>query len=227
MKTIENQGLPVQGDFYNDGDCLICGAPHAEAPTLIDYTPDGRCYFKQQPQNEVELDQAICALWVSCIGAIRYRGTDEAILKRLYENGLADSCDYQPLAAYPLLIRDRLRFAFDGSINELADALISKVKSSTSSEYLADKIVQFHNDERQSFSFVHIWYDAANSVTYNVDYNINAKHELVLGISPEFEKDIIGTAARLHDNIKGDARFKSIEWFEKDKNNQTSYSKPY
>ena len=113
MDNIVNQGLPGQGDFYNDGDCLVCGAPHAEAPTLIDYAPDGRCYFRHQPQNEAELDQAICALWVSCIGAIRYRGTDEMVLKRLHENGLADYCDYRPQTEHPLLIRDRVGFEFD------------------------------------------------------------------------------------------------------------------
>lgn len=228
MENLENSDLSAQGDFYNEGDCLVCGAPHAEAPTLIDYAPDGRCYFKKQPQNEAELDQAIGALWVSCISAIRYRGTDEALLKRLYENGLADSCDYRPQQEYPLLIRDRVRFNFEGTINELADLVVSKVKMSASSEYVpGDRIVQFYNDEKQSFSFVHIWYDAANAVGYNVNHQQDAQYELLISTASEFERNIIGTSARLHDGIKSDKRFGNIQWFEKDMSNQRSYLKPY
>jgi hypothetical protein len=228
METSDDNGLPAQGDFYNDGDCLVCGAPHAEAPTLIAYAPDGRCYFKQQPQNEGELDQAISALWVSCISAIRYRGTDEAVLKRLHENGLADCCDYRPKQEYPLLIRDSVCFDFEGSINELADLLIAKVKFTDSSAYtFGDKIAQFHTDERDSFSFVHVWYDAANAVTYGVKRKQATAYELIISIAPAFETSIIGTAARLHDSIKTDDRFRNIEWFEKGNSEKNSYSKPY
>ena len=88
-----------QGDFYVENDvCILCGAPEAEAPDLIEHSKleYGHCYFKKQPSNEEELTRAIQAMQVSCIAGIRYGGTDENILKRIYEAGEADQCDHKP-----------------------------------------------------------------------------------------------------------------------------------
>ncbi|QQD13131.1 ferredoxin [Sphingobacterium sp. UDSM-2020] len=87
-----------QGDFYVENDaCIRCGAPEFEAPDLIDHSKAeyGHCYFKKQPETPDELDRAICAMQVSCIAGLRYGGTDEKILKRLYEEGLENECDHK------------------------------------------------------------------------------------------------------------------------------------
>ncbi|RYF19047.1 MAG: ferredoxin [Flavobacteriales bacterium] len=87
-----------EGDFYVENQvCIACGAPEGEAPDLIDHSKSefGHCYFKKQPETPKELDRAISAMQVSCIAGIRYGGTDERILKKLYELGLENECDYK------------------------------------------------------------------------------------------------------------------------------------
>ena len=98
--------LNVVGAFYvEDGGCIACGAPEAEAPELMGWTddPGHHCYFKKQPANAEEVDHAIRALEVSCCGALRYGGDDPAIIARL-EPGLVDhaSPEKTPLAVEPV-----------------------------------------------------------------------------------------------------------------------------
>jgi len=84
----------VPGDFYVQCDsCILCGAPEAEAPDLMEMTDTG-CYFKKQPETEEETARAINALTVSCISAVRYRGTNEEILKKIIDLGGKEECDY-------------------------------------------------------------------------------------------------------------------------------------
>ncbi|WP_316785214.1 hypothetical protein [Pedobacter frigiditerrae] len=99
--TLKNlkQKIPRQilimflGDFYVQCDsCTLCGAPEAEAPDLMEMGEFG-CYFKKQPESEEETERAINALAVSCISAVRYRGTDKEILKKIIDLGGKDECD--------------------------------------------------------------------------------------------------------------------------------------
>ena len=99
-KTSDRYSENSQGDFYvEDGVCTSCGAPQAEAPDLIDHLEHGfgHCYFRKQPQTEEEIERAINAIAVSCIAGLRYGGTDEKILKRLYEICQSEQCDHKPL----------------------------------------------------------------------------------------------------------------------------------
>lgn len=76
--------LNAKGDFFVAYDmCLFCDAPRSEAPELIDYDENGHCYFKRQPENPTELHQAIQAVRVSCIEAVRYGGSDLEILRAI------------------------------------------------------------------------------------------------------------------------------------------------
>jgi hypothetical protein len=91
------------GSFYTLGDvgrdgkwcgqCLSCGAPEAEAPTLLapltDTDPD--TYFLRQPETAEEFEQACSAIEVCCVDALRYGGRDPKILARLANTGC---CDY-------------------------------------------------------------------------------------------------------------------------------------
>jgi hypothetical protein len=88
------------GAFYvENNECIACGAPHAVAPDLMEWdhipSPHGgtypHCYFKRQPKTPEELQQAIEAIAVSCCGAIRYRGADPEICKRLKERGCSEA----------------------------------------------------------------------------------------------------------------------------------------
>jgi hypothetical protein len=45
-------------------------------------------------QRELFRNEAIESTWASCCGALRYGGTDNAILIRLADLGLAEQCDF-------------------------------------------------------------------------------------------------------------------------------------
>lgn len=99
-RFIEPYPQSAPGAFYvENNECIACGAPHAVAPDLMewDHIPSSRggtyphCYFKKQPESAYELIQAIRAVEISCCGAIRYRGKDPEICKRLKENGCSDA----------------------------------------------------------------------------------------------------------------------------------------
>ncbi len=71
------------GPFYVEEDlCILCGAPAAVSPNLVDMNED-HCYFKKQPQSPEELEQAIKAVDMCCCGAYRYAGNDSDVISRL------------------------------------------------------------------------------------------------------------------------------------------------
>jgi hypothetical protein len=90
--------LNAAGDFYvADGMCIACTAPEHEAPDLMSHSPEAHagyhCHFKCQPTTPDEWQRAVMAVAVGCCGAVRYGGTDPAILRRLAELSAADMCD--------------------------------------------------------------------------------------------------------------------------------------
>lgn len=94
MNQRERYPLNVDGDFYVENSmCLGCMAPINEAPDLMSYGASAdacdSCFFKKQPESSEELERAMSAMAVQCVGAIRYSGTDPRIIKRLS----ADECD--------------------------------------------------------------------------------------------------------------------------------------
>ena len=87
------------GDFYvKAGCCMRCCLPHGEAPNLLNdpKQPFEECFFRCQPQTPDEIDQAINAIWVSEVCALRYGGTNPAIISKLRAKGLAAQCDHTP-----------------------------------------------------------------------------------------------------------------------------------
>ena len=73
----------VPGPFYVEEDmCILCGAPEAVAPNLVGMN-EHHCYFKKQPTNSTELEQAIEAVNVCCCGAYRYSGEDPHVIRKL------------------------------------------------------------------------------------------------------------------------------------------------
>lgn len=91
----------VPGPFYvRSEQCITCALPPDMAPENIRFhhTPpcdncSNYCYVHKQPQTPAELDLIIEAMCGSCVSAIRYCGTDPAILHRLREAGMAELCD--------------------------------------------------------------------------------------------------------------------------------------
>jgi hypothetical protein len=76
------------------GDCLWCGAPEAEAPTL--FAPFDDTYtdthFVRQPSTPEETEQAIMSARVCCVSAVRYGGRDREIISKLGNDPAV--CDY-------------------------------------------------------------------------------------------------------------------------------------
>jgi hypothetical protein len=77
------------GDQQKDGSwcgqCLSCGTPEHEAPTLLAPLTDENSdtYFLRQPETEEEIERACWAIKVCCVDALRYGGKDPKILMRL------------------------------------------------------------------------------------------------------------------------------------------------
>ncbi|MFO0628983.1 MAG: hypothetical protein U0325_25640 [Polyangiales bacterium] len=93
MKASTPQNTP--GDFYVAKDlCIACGAPEAEAPALMGFDDAARsCYFRRQPATSAEVEQAVRAVWASCCKAVRYRGVDPDVQRRLLALGEGASID--------------------------------------------------------------------------------------------------------------------------------------
>lgn len=91
----------VIGDFYGNGQCLACGAPESEAPSLLSQLTDqyGDTYFVKQPGTREEIEQACRAIIVCCTDSLRYAGRDPAIILRL--GNRIDTCDH-PLPGGPV-----------------------------------------------------------------------------------------------------------------------------
>ncbi|MEY3445184.1 MAG: hypothetical protein RLZZ519_3465 [Bacteroidota bacterium] len=86
--------LNAPGDFYSVyGQCTLCGAPEVEAMGLMGHSNEG-CYFIRQPQTAAELEFAINAVAVSCVAAVRYAGTDQAVIQQLHDLGCGSECDF-------------------------------------------------------------------------------------------------------------------------------------
>jgi hypothetical protein len=84
------------GDFYVEaGSCTRCCLVHGEAPDLLNdpQQPFQECYFRRQPQTPAEIDQAISAISVSEMSALRYGGSDPTIIEKLRAAKCGRQCD--------------------------------------------------------------------------------------------------------------------------------------
>src|SRR5882672_2277680 len=89
------------GDFYVQANrCTRCCMPHHEAPDLMN-DPDApfeECYFRRQPQTPDEVVQAMNAICVSEVCALRYGGRDPEIIRQVGPGQSDYSLDETPLA---------------------------------------------------------------------------------------------------------------------------------
>ncbi len=89
----EREPENVPGPFYvAKGQCIICMLPVETAPNLIGFHQDNsgahkqsHCYFKKQPTTPEENELAIESLNNACCGALRYCGSDKAIIGKIGE----------------------------------------------------------------------------------------------------------------------------------------------
>jgi len=206
------------GDFYvRDGVCISCGAPEAEAPDLIDHSKIkyAHCYFKKQPATDQEIERAINAMAVSCISGLRYGGTNEKILKRLYEIGEGDQCDHKPLGNYKPIIWNKATFTFKGSIKELSKLVTSKMLLGES--YITKKIINFKLLNGNYFEFIYRW---TSGPTGNIIkcYSISDM-KFVLEIEIEekgHQISIRGNSMKINSILNSNKNVSEICWFDGD-----------
>ena len=89
----------VAGDFYVEANlCTRCCLVHGEAPALLNdpEEPFESCFFRRQPETPEEVDQAISAICVTEVCALRYGGTDPDIIAKLRKRHMASVCDHTP-----------------------------------------------------------------------------------------------------------------------------------
>ena len=107
------------------GDCLWCGAPEAEAPTL--YAPFDETYtvtyFVRQPSTPEETQGAIASALVCCNGAVRYGGMNPEIIAQLWNN--PRYCDYIATESGEL----KCTVGEDGKLLSFAQAIADKLKA--------------------------------------------------------------------------------------------------
>lgn len=100
----EREHDAVPGPFYVKKDqCIICGLPPETAPDNIKWSRDTfkfgcddcptHCRVERQPETNEEIEAVIEAACGSCVEAVRYCGTDPAILARFRELGYERLCD--------------------------------------------------------------------------------------------------------------------------------------
>jgi len=92
------------GDFYVESSCCTaCGVPQSVAPDLVGWTeePFVSCYWKKQPENSYELNQAFKIFDGQELDCHRYAGHDPAIQQRI---GYTNS-DFPPTVVRQVLRR--------------------------------------------------------------------------------------------------------------------------
>jgi hypothetical protein len=210
----------AKGDFYVENEvCMNCGAPEAEAPDLIEHTKIeyGHCYFKKQPETVDEIERAINAIAVSCISGLRYGGTDEKILKRLYEIGEGRQCDHKPIGNYKTLIFDNVIFRFNGLIQELSELITTQLVLGQT--HLNKHIVNVKLANDKYFEFYYRWTNGETGNIFRCHSLGNNRFRIEIGIEENgLEISIRGNSMILNSILRLDKRVSEILWVDKDNN---------
>ena len=214
-----------QGDFYTEsGSCTACGAPLAEAPDLIEHSQrDNHCYFRKQPMTEAEIDQAIGAMMVSCVSALRYGGTDEKILKRLYENGMSELCDHRPEQHYVIVVRNRVTFNYTGTLHELARDLANFLRGINKYFTITDEVI--HSPGQ--FRFIQRWYPQIPGTVYEGRKDGSQKICIIVRREREIDDNGAGRSCSLYVFLQQEPKASHVQWWSEDVRHTIAYEKPF
>lgn len=213
------------GPFYVEGGCCLqCMAPHAEAPVMMGFDEkEGHCYVRQQPKTEEEIYQAICAVWASDVGCLRYAGSDREILRRLAEAGCARYCNQPvPEDAKPTL-RNHVTFeakSVEAEQAEVTKALLVSIAASLRASILG------RNSSYNSYAHTTVTpvREAGDAVTFAYSWGYD-QHELTVTLgepdtnrvlishSPTIKPGSYSVSLRLDDWLRSEGRFASIRWY--------------
>jgi hypothetical protein len=212
----------VDGPFYvANGECMSCGAPEMHAPKLMSHDSHGHCFFTRQPIVPDETNEAIASTWASCCGALRYGGTDDGVLTRLAELGLAEQCDFR-LEDEPKP-RARTCVSFEFAVQPKTAAASAKEITTYLADFFgrpdgSDGKVRSRSLTRVSASFVYEWgYSLTEPcrATFAIEPQSDGHRWWVL-ISREDGRGTTAFAISVHKALIKDSRFRSIRWFTDD-----------
>ena len=205
------------GPFYVEaGACISCGAPENEAPDLICFDDkESHCYFAKQPASPAETSRAIRSLWVSCCGALRYSGTDPALLARLSDIGLADRCDNPVATRRTLLVRNHASFSFrcDGPRRrscgrEIAQSIIAGLVKAVPG-IKVNRLIAFLSRTRIAYT----WHKGIPGVEVSIS-RVNPQERIwLLRVKGRLPAAEISNAMLVDDILRGDRRFAHIRWY--------------
>ena len=226
----------VDGPFYVvNGECMSCGAAEMHAPKLMSHDSHGHCFFTRQPASPHETNEAIESTWASCCGALRYGGTDDGILIRLADLGLAEQCDLRLKQEPKPRARTGVSFEFAGqsktaaaSTKEITTYLADFIGKSSSS----DGKVRSLRVTEVSASFVYEWGYVLGEpcrAMFAIEPQSDQRHWWVL-ISREDGHGTTAFAISTHKALIEDTRFRSIQWFTDDERKSgmnVGHSLPY
>ena len=130
------------------------------ASWLMSHDSRGHCFFTRQPASPHETNEAIESAWASCCGALRYGGTDDGILIRLAELGLAEQCDFRLKHDSKPRARTCVSFEFAGQSKTAAAAqgeITTYVADFVGKSTSSDGNVRSLRVTEVSASFVYEW----------------------------------------------------------------------
>ncbi len=205
----------LKDDFYAiDEVCINCGAPEAVAPDLITHSTEGygHCYFKRQPSTTDEIQHAINACAVSCVGGLRYGGRKEAILKRIYEQGQEEICDHPPVGIYPAIIWTHTQFLYHGTMRSLADAILKELLAPMPS--FSTWIPYLRTNHSNAFEFEWPW-GGPSGTRFKGNWDLNGQCSFSLEATQEAEpRSVRYSAARLNQAMLRIPAISGILWFD-------------
>jgi hypothetical protein len=183
----------------------------------MSHDESGHCFFVRQPSTSEEMSAAIGAVWTSCCAAVRYGGTDIAILTRLGNLGELSRCDNPPAPPPPIILRDCARFEFrnlDGKHSKRSDLkqILRFIAESLSNRYTRNSGFRYW---WSSGSFRHEW--GGISFRCSIRFHVKSEGEgLWLLRMSDNESARTGMAIALNDALRKNGLFKEIRWFSLD-----------
>jgi hypothetical protein len=200
------------GPFYVlNGCCTSCGVPTSVAPELFEFDSTDHCYVKRQPTSDTEMEKALRVLRAQELDCVRYRGKDEAILRRLAEAGEAHQCDHA-LPGVGLVLRNVVTFAYlnahDGRLD--APRLLEEFTDYLKGRYprLQVRTKPIERREREA-SFALAWFeDQFHRVT--IQQVEDSDRWLIL------HRGNLGLSEFLDDWLRSAERFSDFRWYTED-----------
>jgi hypothetical protein len=161
-------------------------------------------------------------MMVACTDALRYGGTDEQILKRLYENGMKVLCDQTPQLEYPVVVRNRVTFICRRPVAELAVALTGYLQ-----RLAVPGLIRDHSASSDEFRFTHRWVAAYPGNRY--EGRRLAAEEVAITVLPErkIREDSVGSAGLLFDFLRQQPDVTNMQWWPTSCPAGVWYEKPF